>query len=42
MLFTQLDLINPILKSLEKQGYTKPTPIQQQSIPHILEGRDVL
>ena len=42
MLFTELGLIDPILKALEKQGYTEPTPIQEQSIPHILEGRDVL
>lgn len=42
MLFTDLGLIDPILKALEKQGYSQPTPIQEQSIPHILEGRDVL
>jgi len=42
MLFTELDLINPILKSLEKQGYKNPTPIQEQAIPHILDGKDVL
>jgi ATP-dependent RNA helicase RhlE len=42
MLFTELDLIGPILKSLEKQGYTNPTPIQEKAIPHILDGKDVL
>ena len=42
MLFTELGLIDPILKALEKQGYTQPTPIQEQSIPHILEWRDLL
>lgn len=42
MLFTDLDLIPPILKSLESLGYKTPTPIQEKSIPHILEGRDML
>lgn len=42
MLFTDLELIEPILKSLAKEGYTSPTPIQAQAIPHILTGRDVL
>lgn len=42
MQFTDLELIDPILKSIQKKWYTTPTPIQEQSIPHILEGRDVL
>ena len=42
MLFTDLKLIQPILKALEKQWYKSPTPIQKKAIPHILEGRDVL
>ena len=42
MLFTDLNLLKPILQSLEKKWYKKPTPIQQKSIPHILDGRDVL
>ena len=42
MLFKELDLIEPILKSLEKEWYKKPTPIQEKAIPHILEWRDVL
>ncbi len=42
MLFSELDLIEPILKSVAKKGYTHPTPIQEQSIPPILDGRDVL
>ncbi len=42
MSFTKLSLINPILKALEEEGYTIPTPIQQQSIPIILAGRDLL
>lgn len=42
MLFTELNLISPILKALEKEWYTNPTPIQEKAIPHILDGRDVL
>ncbi len=42
MQFTDLELIEPILKSIQKKWYTVPTPIQEQSIPHILAGRDVL
>ena len=42
MLFKDLDLIDPILKALEKKWYEKPTPIQEKSIPHILKGRDLL
>lgn len=40
--FDQLGLIEPILKALQHEGYTHPTPIQSQSIPHLLEGRDLL
>lgn len=42
MLFTDLTIIKPILDALTEEGYTKPTPIQQKAIPHILEGRDLL
>lgn len=42
MAFKKLELIEPILKALANEGYTIPTPIQQQSIPLILEGRDLL
>ena len=42
MLFTDLQLIEPILKALKKEGYEKPTPIQEKAIPSILEGRDLL
>jgi len=42
MLFSQLELIEPILKALQEQGYTTPTPIQQQAIPVVLKGRDLL
>jgi len=42
MPFKKLDLIDPILKALNTEGYTTPTPIQAQSIPLILEQRDLL
>lgn len=42
MLFQQLALIEPILRALEKEGYTNPTSIQQQAIPEILAGKDLL
>ena len=42
MLFEELNLIEPILKALQAEGYTNPTPIQEQSIPTILTGRDLL
>jgi ATP-dependent RNA helicase RhlE len=42
MLFNQLGLIAPILKSLDEEGYSNPTPIQQQAIPWVLEQRDLL
>jgi ATP-dependent RNA helicase RhlE len=40
--FNQLSLAEPLLKALESEGYTHPTPIQAESIPLILEGRDLL
>ena len=40
MKFNELNLLEPILNALTKQGYTEPTPIQQQAIPYVLEGRD--
>ncbi|MDQ7948473.1 MAG: DEAD/DEAH box helicase [Pedobacter sp.] len=42
MLFSALNLIAPILKALETEGYTQPTPIQEQAIPSILQKRDLL
>lgn len=42
MTFEDLKLIPPILKSLKEQGYTAPTSIQEQAIPLILEGNDLL
>ena len=40
--FTELNLDPRILVSLEAKGYTNPTPIQAQAIPHLLEGKDLL
>lgn len=42
MSFSQLGLSAEILQAVTGQGYKKPTPIQQQAIPVILEGRDLL
>ena len=42
MTFQQLNLIAPILQALNETGYTTPTPIQAQAIPHLLAGRDLL
>ncbi len=42
MKFEDLELIPPILKALAHEGYTQPTPIQEQSIPIVLEGTDLL
>lgn len=42
MTFKELGLTEPILKALEEQGYTNPTPIQEQSIPILLKGKDLL
>ncbi|RZF23294.1 DEAD/DEAH box helicase [Halobacteriovorax vibrionivorans] len=40
--FDSLKLLPEILSSLNKKGYKKPTPIQAQSIPHLLTGGDIL
>ena len=40
--FTDLNLIEPLLKALKDVGYETPSPIQALTIPLILEGRDVL
>ncbi|MDZ4716366.1 MAG: DEAD/DEAH box helicase [Cytophagales bacterium] len=42
MSFEKLNLIEPILRALNTEGYTQPTPIQQQAIPVLLERRDLL
>jgi len=40
--FQELDLIDPLRSALADQSYETPTPIQAQTIPAALEGRDVL
>ena len=40
--FTELGLIEPILRAITEQGYETPTPIQAKAIPPLLNGRDVL
>ena len=40
--FASLDLAPEILRAVEEQGYTKPTPIQAQAIPMVLDGRDLM
>jgi ATP-dependent RNA helicase RhlE len=42
MTFKELEIIDPILQALEAEGYTHPTPIQAQSIPILLSGKDLL
>ena len=42
MTFDELGLAPRLLERLQEQGITEPTPIQEQAIPHALEGRDVL
>jgi len=42
MSFEKLDICAPVLRALHEKGYTNPTPIQQQAIPAILSGNDVL
>ena len=40
--FAQLGLSEPVLRAVAEKGYLQPTPIQEQAIPAILMGRDVL
>ena len=42
MTFEDLGLNAALLKAVKTEGYTVPTPIQEQSIGHVLEGRDLL
>jgi len=42
MLFQQLGLTEPVLKALQKEGYTTPTPIQAAAIPPAISGKDIL
>jgi len=40
--FSELGLSLELLRAVSDAGYTTPTPIQQQAIPHVMSGRDVL
>jgi ATP-dependent RNA helicase RhlE len=42
MTFRNLGLSTDLLRAVADQGYTEPTPIQQQAIPAILQGQDIL
>jgi ATP-dependent RNA helicase RhlE len=42
MTFQDLNLVEPLQRALETEGYTSPTPIQTQAIPHVLAGRDLI
>jgi ATP-dependent RNA helicase RhlE len=40
--FSSLGLSEPLLRALSDEGYTTPTPIQVQAIPHLMRGRDLV
>ncbi len=40
--FDMLGLAAPLLASVEKQGFTEPTPIQDKAIPHLMNGEDLM
>lgn len=42
MKFQDLQLIEPILRAVSEEGYEEPTPIQEQAIPHLLDGGDII
>lgn len=42
MLFSELQLSPDLLRAVSDAGYTQPTPIQEQAIPYVLMGRDIL
>ena len=42
MQFEEFGLIEPLLRALRFEGYPHPTPIQEQAIPHVLQGKDML
>ena len=42
MLFSELPLANPLPRAIRAVSYEQPTPIQEQSIPSLLEGKDLL
>ena len=42
MNFSELNLVRPLLRAVEEQGYQKPSPIQAKAIPPVLQGHDLL
>ncbi|MGD0191975.1 MAG: DEAD/DEAH box helicase [Rhizomicrobium sp.] len=40
--FSAIGIAEPLLRALQSEGYTEPTPIQTQAIPALLQGRDLL
>jgi len=42
MTFKEMNIIEPVIKALKEKGYNNPTPIQQQAIPLVLQGKDLL
>lgn len=42
MTFNDLNLIEPILRALQEEGYTNPTPVQEAAIPIVLNRNDLL
>lgn len=40
--FAELGLAAELMRAIEEQGYSQPTPIQQQAIPKVIEGRDLM
>ena len=42
MLFSDLGLSEDVLRAVSDAGYSQPTPIQEQGIPYVLQGRDLL
>ncbi len=42
MSFQNLNIIDPLSRAIAKEGYTTPTPIQMQAIPHLLRGKDLM
>ena len=42
MKFTDFDLSDALQKTIQESGYETPTPIQEQTIPHVLAGKDII
>lgn len=42
MSFQNMNIVDPLQRAIAKEGYTTPTPIQMQAIPHLLQGKDLM